>query len=282
MNAKLTRVAAIILCAGVMCAGLPTAAAQLQKRTVEAFDRYVQETETRMEAELKAGHPFFWVDALPEAQRAALYARLRHGEVLVQELAAGKDLPGGMVHDWIALAYVPGATLPQALAQLQDYNEDYKVYAPEVIQSKLLQRDDGHYSVLLRLKKKSFVTVVLDLTNDVHYFSLDPSRAYSQSHSVRIVEIQDPDTPQEHEGQVGDDHGYLWRLYTYWRFWEKDGGVYLQCQAIALTRGIPFGLGWLIKPFVTKIPKESLVFTLTKARSAIEQQARTTAAFRDR
>jgi len=47
-----------------------------------------------------------------------------------------------------------------------------------------------------------------------------------------------------------------------------------------LTRGIPYGLGWLIKPFVTKIPRESLLFTLTKTRDAIREEVR--AAVRDR
>ena len=114
---------------------------------------------------------------------------------------------------------------------------------------------------------------MLDIHNDVHYFDLDGMRAYSRSYSTRIAEVEDAGTPQEHERPVGDDHGYLWRLYTYWRFWQRDGGVYIQCEAIALTRGIPYGLGWLIKPFVTKIPKESLLFTMTKTRDAIKQDA---------
>ncbi len=263
--------AAVILFTTMLC--LDVVAAQLQPRTVQAFDTYVKQAETRMEQQLKAGGPFLWVDARPESQRQASYASLRQGEVLVQEIAAGKDLPGGMVHDWVALAFVPGATLDRTLAEIQNYNNDYKTYAPEVLRSKVLQRNDGRFSVLLRIKKKSFVTVVLDITNDVHYFDLDRTRAYSRSYSTRIAEVEDPDTANERERPVGDDHGYLWRLYTYWRFREADGGVYIQCEAVALTRGIPFGLAWLIKPFVTKIPKESLLFTMTKTRDAIKEEA---------
>jgi hypothetical protein len=54
----------------------------------------------------------------------------------------------------------------------------------------------------------------------------------------------------------------LWRLNTYWRLLERDGGTYLQCESISLSRGIPTGLGWLVGPFVTSIPRESLAFTL--------------------
>lgn len=268
------RLEMLVACAIVLALDQPTAAAQLQKRTVEAFNQYVQQAELRMDQELKAGTPFFWIDTLSAPKRDASYDRLRKGEVLIREIAAGDDLPGGLLHDWVAVAFIPGASLKQVLGQLQDYNNDSKMYAPEVVRSKLLERSGDHFSVLLRIKKRSFVTVVLDVTNDIHYFELDPSRAHSRSYSTRIVEIKDPGTPQEREGVVGDDHGYLWRLYTYWRFWQKEEGTYIQCEAIALTRGIPFGLGWLVKPFVTRIPRESLLFTMTKAREAIEQQAR--------
>jgi hypothetical protein len=55
-----------------------------------------------------------------------------------------------------------------------------------------------------------------------------------------------------------------------WRFEEKDQGVYVEVESISLTRDIPMGLGWLIKPFVTSIPRESLVMTLGATRSAVE------------
>ncbi len=253
---------------------IPASAAQLRQQTTEAFDAYVRKAEARMDEHLKPAGPFLWVDSLPAESRADSYTRLRNGEVLVDKIAAGQDLPGGMVHDWIALAFIPDATLTQTLARVQDYNDDYRTYAPEVLRSKMLRNTDDRFSVLLRIRKKSFVTVVLDITNDVHYFHLDSDRSYSRSYSTRIVEVEDPGTPQEHERPEGDDHGYLWRLYTYWRFMRGDGGVYVQCEAIALTRGIPFGLGWLVKPFVTKIPKESLLFTMTKTRDAIAEGAR--------
>jgi hypothetical protein len=45
--------------------------------------------------------------------------------------------------------------------------------------------------------------------------------------------------------------------------------VYVQLEAISLTRDIPTGLGWLISPFISSIPKESLVFTLARTREAL-------------
>ena len=75
--------------------------------------------------------------------------------------------------------------------------------------------------------------------------------------------------PSEREKPIGHDGGYLWRLNTYWRFLERDGGTYLQCESVSLTRGIPAGLGWLVGPFVTSLPRESLEFTLDTTRRAL-------------
>jgi hypothetical protein len=62
-------------------------------------------------------------------------------------------------------------------------------------------------------------------------------------------------------------------MNTYWRFEEKNGGTYVECRSISLTRDIPVGLGWLIGPYVTSVPRESLTFTLATTRSAVLRRA---------
>ena len=104
----------------------------------------------------------------------------------------------------------------------------------------------------------------------MRYFPLDATHCYSRSVATRIAEVVNPAQPDEHEKPVGHDGGFLWRLNSYWRFEEKDGGVYVEVESISLTRDIPMGLGWLIKPFVTSIPRESLQMTLGSTRSAAE------------
>jgi len=49
----------------------------------------------------------------------------------------------------------------------------------------------------------------------------------------------------------------------------------VQCEAISLTRGIPFALRWLVGPFVTGIPRESLAFTPETTRKTLESRRRT-------
>jgi hypothetical protein len=67
----------------------------------------------------------------------------------------------------------------------------------------------------------------------------------------------------------------MWALNSYWRFLERDGGVYVECQAVSLSRDIPWPLRLL--PFVPGIigdlPKESLEGTLTATRDALLKPA---------
>lgn len=245
-------------------------AAEMKPATAEAYRQYLQKAEARMDNELKSGHPFLWVDSLSGADKTVAYTRLRNGEILVQSRAAGLDIPGGMIHDWIGVVFIPNATLDEALAQIQNYNYYAQIYAPEINRSKILKHDGDKFTVSLRLQKKSFQTVVLDVVDEVQYSRLNPAQAYSRSQSIRITEVENPGSPQEREVAPDEGHGYLWRLTDYRRILENASGVYLQFEVIALSRDIPWGLEWLIKPFVTKVPRESLTFTLSRARDSIE------------
>jgi hypothetical protein len=254
-----------------LCVAIPLNAANLKRETVEAFDHYVREAEARMDKELNSGSgPFLWVDNLPVADKTAAYTRLRNGEILLQSYAAGLDIPGGMIHDWTGIVFVPNATLDGALAQIQNYDSYALIYAPAIIRSKLLRREGDDFTVALRLQRKSFRMVVLDVVSEAQYFRLASSRAYSRSHSIRIAEVENPGTPQEREEPPDQGHGYLWRLSDYRRLLQDASGVYVQFEVIALSRNIPLGLEWLIKPFVTKVPRESLTFTLSRTRASIE------------
>ena len=253
--------------------GSPVRADQLKPETVQAFDHYVELSEQRMASELRSGR-FLRVDDLPPNLRDAEYTRLKNGEVVIARLGTEEQghslsVPGGLVHHWIGTVFIPGTTLVRTLAFLEDYNQQYKFYFPEVQQSRLLEHDGNHFSVFLRLRKTKVVTVILNTEYDVRYVPLAPDRAASYSYSRRIAEVENAGKPNQSEKPVGNDSGFLWRLDSYWRFLEREGGVYVQLEAISLTRDIPPGLGWLIGPFVTSIPKESLEFTLTRTREGL-------------
>jgi hypothetical protein len=258
----------ILLAVGAM----PASSAELRAPTVAAFDRYVQATEQRMRNDPQ----FLWVDTLPASQQRAVLEALRRGELVIDRLATrenGKNIniPDGMVHHWIGVVFIPGATADKAVSLLQDYDHHAQIYAPNVAASKLLSRDGNNFRVYLRFMMKKVITVVVNSEHDARFTRDAPNRASSRIYSTRIAEVESPGTPSEREKPVGDDGGYLWRLYSYWRVFERDGGTYVQCESISLTRDIPLGFGWLIRPFVTSIPRESLEFTLTTTRNSLRK-----------
>ncbi len=247
---------------------------RLHSETIAVFDRYVQLTEERNEAELKRGSALLWIDTLAATQRTEAYAALKRGEVQIQQLSTlenGKPMicPGGMIPHWVGVVFIPGAKLEDVLAVLEDYDHQSTYYSPDVERSKIESRYGDHFRVFLRFRRHKVITVVLNTEHDVRYFHDAPGRAHSRSSAVRIAEVENPGKSDEREKQPGDDGGFLWRMETWWRMEERDGGVYVQSEAASLTRDIPTGLGWLVGPFVTSIPKETLVFTLDATRKAV-------------
>jgi hypothetical protein len=278
-SSSLIRRAAFILSLGA----LPTAvsAANLKPQTIAAFNRYVAVSEAEINSSLASLHgdppPFLWVDRLPAAQRSADLAQLRAGQIVVARLATLDDgrsipVPGGMIHHWIGTIFIPGATLAQTLALVEDYNRHYEYYHPQVLASKILSRNGNDFRIYLRLYERKILTCVLDTRHEVHYEILGATRAWSRSRSTEIQQVADWRGRKEHDLPAGQDEGFLWRMNTYWRFEQRDGGTYVECQSISLTREIPTGLGWLVGPFVESIPRKSLAFTLGATRQALLMQ----------
>jgi len=254
------------------------AAADLKPGTIAAFNEYVKLTEARNENELRRGTNLLWFDGLPEGERAQAYGALKHGEVQIQKLEtleSGEKVrcPGGMIHHWAGVIFVPGAKLQDVLEVLQDYNHHAQYYAPDVERSRIESHDGDHFVVFLRFRRHKVITVVLNTRHDVRYFRDSETREHSRSSAVRIAEVENADKTDEREKAPGKDGGFLWGMETWWRLDERDGGVYVQSEVVSLTRDIPTGLGWLIGPFVTSIPKETLTFTLGATRRAVISHA---------
>jgi len=256
--------------------GTAANATELRPETVAAFDRYIQATEERMAEDLRHGR-FLVPDELPDGARQQAYSQLRQGQFHIEPLRTKEDgklipVPAGIVHHWVGIAFIPGAAISQTLAVLQDYDDHKTIYKPDVRESKLLGQEGNEFKVYLQFCGKSLVTVVVNGTFDIHYTLLGTSRASSKSYSTRIAEVENAGKPDERELPVGNDHGYLWRLYSYWRIEEKDGGVYIQVESIALSRTIPWEIAWLVNPLVRSIPSSVLFRLLDSTRRAVQSR----------
>ena len=130
-------------------------------------------------------------------------------------------VPNGLIHDWIGAAFIPGATVEQTLALVQDYDNHKNIYKPEVMDSRLISHHGDDYTIFLRLLKKKIITVVLDTYHDVHYQRVRDDQWFCRSYTTRIAEVDDAGTAKEKIYPPDTGYGFLWRLYSYWRFMEE-------------------------------------------------------------
>jgi hypothetical protein len=243
--------------------------AELKPETVEGFARYVQATEKHIDQQVARPDRFLYIDGLADTPLTSL----KNGQTYMHRLETRDDsgraitTPGGLIHHWIGDVFIPGASLIQVLDLVEDYNHHQDIYEPDVVRSRIVTRNGNDFKVEMRFRKKKVITVTLNTEHDVHYSELDSTHWYSRSVSTRIAEVEDADKPGEREKPVGHDGGFLWRINSYWRFVERDGGVYVECESVSLTRDIPPGLGWLIKGLVTSVSRQSLEHTLKSTRS---------------
>ncbi len=235
-------------------------AADLQPKTLAAWDKYVRFTEKRIEGELQS-------DLKAKPSTTVQIARLHTVDDSLKRIEA----PDGMIHHWKGSIFIPNVGLDQVLKFVQDYGSHSK-YFREVEKSRLLShKKDDTFNIFYRLKRTKVITVVYNTSHTVRYRRPAPNRVAAKSEATKIAELDNPGTASETEKTPGNDSGFLWRLNSYWRYEEQNGGVLVECESISLSRDIPFGLAWMIKGFVESVPRESLNGTLTSLAAGIKK-----------
>jgi hypothetical protein len=241
-------------------------AAELTPETIRAWNKYVQTVDARMKARADSTRPFLWIDEVP-----ARCQRVRDGEVVVASLDGNvaHGVPHGLIHAWIGAVFIPHVTVNDVLAVVQGYDRYKDIYKPAVVDAKLLERnrEEDKYSMLW-LQKVLFITSALDGEFKWSYFPLSPTRSYSVSTSTRLQEIRDYGQPGEQRFPPDKGSGFLWRLCSITRYEERDGGVFLELEAYALSRGIPASLHFLVAPVVARLSRDSIAASLRDTRGA--------------
>src|ERR1700688_2859239 len=255
--------------------GMAARATELKPDTAAAFDRYVRAMEARMDEDTGRDQ-FLVVDRLPDARRTEAYQQLKNGQVYIEAMSAREGdrpikAPSGLIHHWAGVIFIPGATYSEVTEVMLDYDCHEDTYKPQIRKSKLIERNGDESKVYFQFFNHSIVTVILNANFDVRDTRFGSGRFQTVTRSTRIAEVENADSPNEHEKAVGNDHGYMWRLYTYWRIEEKDGGVYVQNESVSLTRTVPTLLAFIVNPLVKSIPRNVLIHLLTDTRNAVEK-----------
>jgi hypothetical protein len=259
-----------VLCGLLIVVAAPgSVLAEPAPAAVSAFNAYVSTVEARLAQQHRSQETFL----APVAPAASSQMRLRRGELIVEQLtpSTGADLPGAMLHHWRGTAFAPGAKAADFERLMKDFNAYPRHYSPQVLQAKVLTEQGDRIQAVMRVRQQHVITVVMDTAYDINFGRLDPHDGYSTSRSTRISEIDAPGTRAEHALSARQEHGFLWRLNTYWSYEERDGGLYMQIESVSLTRSIPSGLGWAVGPFVRSVPRESLEFTLRSTCNALRR-----------
>jgi hypothetical protein len=66
----------------------------------------------------------------------------------------------------------------------------------------------------------------------------------------------------------GSDHGFLWRLRSYWRYETLDDGVRVELESLTLSRDVPSMVRPIAAPILAHIARESMCRTLEALRRA--------------
>lgn len=243
--------------------------ATLLPKTIREFNDYAARVEARRARELKAQDTFLDIERQSAEQLERTLAALKRGEVMVSTAVSPdvSEVPidGGLINHWRGTIFVPRVSLERLLKVLQGPSDQHK--QEDVVSSRVEPRGPDQQKLFLRIKRSKIVTVVYDTEYDVIYRRLSPGRAMSDSRSTRIVEIEHAGTPRERALPEGNDHGYMWRLNSYWRYKQFADGVLVEVESLSLSRDLPPIIGSLIRPIVTSTARESMARTLVSLRA---------------
>ncbi|MGD0733599.1 MAG: hypothetical protein ABR976_00565 [Terracidiphilus sp.] len=249
------------------------AAVEPTRAAVSAFNAYIRGVESRLAAQHRSQNGFL----TPVAGGQDDVTRLREGELIVERVAdraasvAGSDFEGAMVHHWRGTAFAPGATAADFERLMKDFDAYPRRFAPQVVSARVLAQQGDGFRAVMRVRQKHVITVVMDTTYDITFARLDGQHGSSIARSTKIDEVEGAGTKSERVLSGAEEHGFLWRLNTYWSYEERDGGLYMQIESVSLTRAVPRGLGWLVGPFVESVPRESMEFTLRAVREGLRK-----------
>jgi hypothetical protein len=267
-NAGAGRLAKIFVTGSLLvCVAAVSNAAELKEETLKLWDEYVRAADSHMQERLPAGKHFLWIDEAPDRRR-----QTRSGEILVSGVGPHnpRRVRSGLIHHWIGATFIPNTKLDDVFAVVRDYSRYKEFYKPAVIDSKPVSQAGAHdkFSMLL-LNKAVLKRTALESDYESSYFQVDVKRWYSVASATRVQEIEDYGESGERKLPLNEGGGYIWRLHSISRFEERDGGVYVELEAIALSRDIPISFRWIVDPIVRRVSRDALSTSLRQTSNAV-------------
>lgn len=262
-----------LLCAAVLLLATLSpfsCAATLKAETQEAWDVYLQQARVAMQTRLQPGSHFLWLE---EDSDRMDFVRTKGPLIAPVSKQIPKKISNGLIHDWVGAGFVPNARIEDILRVVRDYNSYKRIYLPGVIDSVSHASEGEKDLFFMRLANRSVVSkTALDAECEAHYIRVDDHRWYAYSNTLHIREIAHLGTPKQEILPEDVGTGLIWRLSSITRLEERDGGVYAELEALALSRDIPGALRLFVTPIVRRVSRDSLATSLHQTRLAIDDQ----------
>ncbi|HEV3057286.1 MAG TPA: hypothetical protein VGY48_03520 [Vicinamibacterales bacterium] len=166
------------------------------------------------------------------------------------------DIGAGTISHWRGTVFIRGVAVDQLLDRLQ-----FPGTPPpqdDVVSARVVGRTADSLQISMRLVRHAIVTVTYDTEHCMTFHRWSPVLATARSVATRIDEVG------------GGDHGFVWRLRSYWRYDQLQDGVVVGVEALTLSRDVPA----IVKPFVahiiTRVARESMERTLEALKRYVE------------
>lgn len=242
-------------------------AATLKSETLADWEEYLRAAKANLQERVCPGGKFLWT--FEDGRRAE---RVRRGEIVVVPAPGPnpKKVSGGLIHHWMGSMFVSNVSLDEMLQVTQDYDRFPEFYHPYVVASRTIARNvpEDRFSMVL-MNKAFFLKTAIDADYQATNVRLDDRRFYSISRTTRVQEIEEFGERGEHRMPEGEGGGYIWRLFSIARFEQRDGGVYVELEVVALSRDVPAALRFVVDPIVRRVSRNSLLTSLQQTQEAV-------------
>jgi hypothetical protein len=168
------------------------------------------------------------------------------------------NVPDGLIHHWLGLAFVQGATLKSVVQVARDYSS-----YPRDVQIRRLVKGSvatgRRVSSVDPLKEDAGLTAVLDVRSAVEYRTQRDGSITAVSKSEEVRQVENFGKRNESLLPGCKDSGYLWRAHTLTHFVAEKDGVFIVMETLGAEPAVPHHLpAGIIDRFARRIGRKSV------------------------
>ncbi len=177
-----------------------------------------------------------------------------------EPVGGSTKVAGGTIFRWSSCTIAKGVTVPLLIDAL--IASGTPPPQEDVLESRLLARDGDRLRVYLKVIRRTIMTVSYHTEHDMVFRRTSDRLATSRSSATSIAQTD------------GGDHGFLWRLNSYWVYRQVGADVRIELVSLSLSRDVPLVVRPVAGPLIRRVARESMERTLDAIRQFGENAGR--------